>query len=229
MDAKPKTMPNPNQIVRQINDLITRLVQISLSDDQRFALQKQSRDNVTNVTFSGAEHVSFILKNQSYSETYKHLINKRAYNLKMVDGALIQIMYRYVGSILQQHRLVFLPAPHLEEYQNSPENYEDDVLYADVVARNVVPVPIRFDYDCREDRNRELEHPKSHLTLGQYQQCRIPVTAPITPFRFFDFILRNFYETPGRQFSSELVPTSTAFTESILPLERNVIHIAIPI
>lgn len=139
----------------------------------------------------------------AYDEIYQHLREVRAFNVKMLDGALMQMMYLFADGVVRRHRLAFFPAPHLEEFQNNQEIYLDDEIDADVVARNVVPFPVRFDYDARVDR-RDAAHPLSHLTLGQYRNCRIPVSAPVTPSRFVDFILRNFYHTAFIRYADRL-------------------------
>lgn len=221
-------MPTPHQIARQINKLIKYLVETGLADDQRSAFQRSGRDNLVQVTFDKAEHVSVALKNRPYNEIYQHLARERAYSVKMLDGALIQMMYVFAGGTIQRHRLAFFSAPHLEEFQNNPDIYHNDEIYADVIARNIVPFPIRFDYDAREGCYRELVHPKSHLSLGQYENCRIPVTAPMTPFWFVDFILRNFYDTAEERYADGLSTQGSSFTESIFPAERSIVHIAVP-
>lgn len=221
-------MPTPNQIEKQINELIKYLVETSLVDDQQFAFQRSGRDNLVRVTFDKAEHVPVSLKDRSYNEIYQYLAQERAYNAKMLDGALIQMMYAFADGTLQRHRLAFFPAPHLEEFQNYPDVYQDDEIYADVMAKNVVPFPVRFDYHAGND-HRELRHPKSHLTLGQYQKCRIPVTAPMTPFWFVDFILRNFYHTAFVRHADGLPAQHGSFAESIFPSERRVVHVVVPV
>ena len=224
-------MAIPNRILNHINELITYLVKISLADDQCFAFQRPDRRSdrdIVQVTFAGAEHVSIALRDRSYKEIYQHLKQERAYNLKMLDGALIQMMYAFAGEMLQRHRLAFFPAPHLEEFQNNPDIYQDDEIYADVIAKNIVPFPVRFDYDARDGNYQEFVHPKSHLTLGQYEHCRIPVTSPMMPGRFIDFILRNFYHTASARYADGLPAQGGSFAESILPAERNVVHIVVP-
>lgn len=221
-------MPTPNQIEKQINGLVRYLVKTGLADDQRSAFQRSGRGNLVQVTFDAAEHVSVALRDRSYNQIYQYLIQERAYNVKMLDGALIQLMYAFAGGTLQRHRLAFFSAPHLEEFQNNPDIYQEDEIYADVISRNIVPFPIRFDYDARDDRHQELVHPKSHLSLGQYENCRIPVTAPMTPFWFIDFILRNFYHTASARHAEGLPEPDGLFAESILPVERAVVHMTVP-
>lgn len=220
-------MTTPNQIVRHINELIRCLVEISLADDQCFAFQRSGRD-IVQVTFDGAEHVSIALKDRYYEDIYQHLKQVRAYNVKMLDGALIQMMYAFANRTLQRHRLAFFPSPDLEEFQNNPDIYQKDEIYADVIAKNIVPFPVRFDYDVRSSHDQEFAHPKSHLTLGQYENCRIPVTAPIMPDRFVDFILRNFYHTASVRYADRLPARRGSFAESILSAERDVMHMVVP-
>lgn len=220
-------MPSPSDTERQINDLIAYLVKISLADDQCFAFQRTAGDKLTQVTFVGSEHVTIALRDQPYDEIYRRLEQERAYNVKMLDGALVQMMYLFAGETLQRHRLAFFPAPHLDEFQNNPEIYRDDEMYAEVVARNIVPFPIRFDYDMQE-RLQAFTHPKCHLTLGQYQNCRIPVNAPVMPFRFIDFVLRNFYHTVYDRQADALPTWADSFAETIRSAERDVVHVVVP-
>ena len=220
--------PSPHQIRQQIDDIVGYLLEIGLADDQRFAFQRQRSHGLVEVTFEGADHVSVALRNRSCEEIYHHLTEARAYNVRMPDGALIQMMYRFLNGTLQNHRLAFFPSTQLEAFQNNPQIYLQEEIYADIVARNIVPFPLRFDYDSQEQTSQELLHPKSHLTLGQYENCRIPVTTPITPVRFADFVLRSFYHTSFIRYAESLPSFAESFGESILPSERNVIHVVSP-
>ena len=220
-------MSTLNRIMAQINERIRRLVEIGLAD--RFQLGFLRRVGTrAEIAFPNAAHVSLSLKNVEYADVYRGLVHEGAYNVKMLDGALIQMMYEFSGDALQRHRLAFFPAPHLHEFQNSPDVYLDDELHGDVIARNVVPFPLRCDYDARAGRHADVAHPKSHLTLGQYEHCRIPVSAPVTPHWFIDFLLRNFYRTPSRCYADEMPPGGATFDDSVSPAERRVVHVVIP-
>ena len=222
-------MPSPaDKIVDQINRLVAYLVQVSLSNSQNYAFRRTLRGNLEEVTFQNASYISGALKVCGYDEIYDELDKKHAYTVKMLDGALIQIMYTFSHTVLQRHRLAFFPTPHFDEFQNNPDIYLADEIDADITYKDKVPFPIRFDYDARSDIHVKLEHPRSHLTLGQYTNCRIPVTAPMTPFWFIDFILRNFYHTAFTKYADELPSCSGSFAESILPEERGVVHISVP-
>ena len=219
---------NPERIRRQINELISYLMKVGLADDQNSAFWRSAKAKVVQITFKGSEHVSIALRDREYNEIYRVLAQQRAYNVKMLDGALIQMMYEFIDSHLHRHRLAFFPAPNLEEFQNDPEVYLADEIYADVTSKNIVPFPIRFDYDARGESHRELTHPKSHLSLGQYSNCRIPVTSPLVPSWFIDFVLRNFYDSETTRYVEKLPASNYSFDRSISSAECSIIHVAVP-
>lgn len=108
-------MPTPSQIVKQINELTKYLVEESLTDAQYFAFQRPISGGLSEVTFQNAEHLSIALKNLPYKEIYERLVQGESYNVKMLDGALIQMMYAFAEGTLQRHRLAFFSSPRLEE------------------------------------------------------------------------------------------------------------------
>lgn len=219
-------MPTSAQIKSQIDGVLVWMIGAGLSDDQNFAFERGGRDGSVEITFRGAEHISLGMKNESYSSIHGELLANRAYSAKLVDGSIIQMAYRFVSGVIEQHRLAFFPVPDLSRLRNDPGLDHEADMYADLLARNVVTVPLRFDYDVAS--GRELEHPLSHLTLGQYTNCRIPVVAPLTPSVFIEFIARNFYHRAFIRHESEFPPHIDGFEQSILPAERGVLHLAVP-
>lgn len=210
-----------NTIKNQINNITSNLIAIGLSVEQNFP-----SINDGSIYISGNKDLSIALKNISYKEIYEILEKGKNYNIKMIDGALIQLMYNFEGNELKKYRLAFFPSPNLEEFQNDNEIYETDELYADILDKNIVTTPIRFDYD--PNNHKVIEHPKSHLTIGQYKNCRIPINTAITPNIFMDFILRNFYNTTHSKFSSQLnFDKVILFENCIHDNEEKILHIAI--
>jgi hypothetical protein len=222
-------MPTPSRTLKQINAILVYLVKTGLASDQNLPLVRNGPGKVSEVTFKNANGVSIALKNLSYGEIYDELAKNRVFSVKLPDGALVQMMYLFKGQGLRQHRLAFFPSPYLEEFQKSPEIYLQDEVFADIVARNIVSFPIRFDFDHgRTHREGEANHPHSHLTLGQYQNCRIPVSAPLSPFRFVDFILRNFYHTAHIKYANQLPASDWIFDECILDSDCELMHMRVP-
>lgn len=218
-------MPSPNETLTEINRIISGLVEVGLVDDQNFAIQKQVR-TLTEVTFQGASEVGFGLKGSEYQATYRHFTAKRTYNVKMLDGGLVQIMYAFLRDSLQRHRLGFFPALEREEFEDTSDDLED--VYREWSALHTVRFPIRFDYDISDSKHVVKDHPKSHLTLGDFAECRIPATSPLTPSQFFDFILRNFYYRAFQKYCPTITEGGGVFAEDIHGEERRVIHISVP-
>ncbi len=146
----------------------------------------------------------------------------------MLDGAFIQIMYLFRNNQITKHRLAFYPSPHLEEFQNNPEIYLHDEMYAEVTRKAIVPFPLRFDFDRRDHVATDADHPASHLTLGQYQNCRIPVSAPITPYHFISFTLRSFYNSAFRKHCTKISHFTQAFESSMTPNEMKSLYMQVP-
>jgi hypothetical protein len=220
-------MLNSTKIFNQIVKLTETLVSLSLCDHQNFPSTHDLSRGYCEIGISNHTDIGSTLKNISYHILYSELLRMQSYNFKMLDGALIQLLYRFKNDIIEYHRLAFFPSPNLEEFQNSPEIYLEDEIYADIVAKNIVPFPLRFDFD--NNSFIEMDHPKSHITLGQYKNCRIPVSAPLMPWHFIFFILRNFYNTAFLKYSDKIKSIKqNIFIETITNLERELIYIQIP-
>ena len=203
------------QTLKQINDLMEWLVGLSLSSEENFPATHGNHNAAFEITVSNAQSMSIALKNVSYRDIYVELEKARCFNFKMLDGALVLIRYRFRRGVICEHSLSYFPSPDLEHFQNDPELYLEDEIYADIVARNIVPFPVRFDFSDDAKKFVDVHHPYSHMTLGQYENCRIPVCSPLSPFTFGGFILRNFYNTAFRKYSEE-IPVSTLFFEKTI-------------
>lgn len=212
-------MVNPVIILKQVESITSTLIRIGLSVQQNYPSNQQG-----NIAYSGMQDISIAMKNIAYEEIYKTLEEAKNYNIKMLDGALIQMLYNFdKKNCLVSHRLAFFPAPSLESYQNEPNIYEQDEIYADILAKNIVTFPIRFDYD--PNNFVDIEHPRSHVTFGQYKNCRIPVSEPITPEIFIAFILRNFYNTAFCKFTDEFtIDNNQRFVRTISQREQQLLH-----
>jgi hypothetical protein len=215
----------PQQTLRQINELTQALVGLSLSNEQNFPTTQGKPSAAFEISVSTATGMSIALKNVAYRNIYEELDKARCFNVKMLDGALLSLRYRFLAGAICEHSLSYLPSPDLEHFQNDPEIYLEDEVYADVLSKSVVPFPVRFDFNDDDDRFVDVYHPYSHLTLGQYRNCRIPVCSPLAPLTFGGFILRNFYNTAFLKYSAKIPSTKLGFTNTITPRERQIPHV----
>ena len=122
----------PEMIYEDVNRITSDLIKLSLCNKQSFPCISAQDNNIREVSISGNKSLSVVLKNLPYRDVYNELIRSKIYNIKMLDGALLQFMYRFKDDALIAHRLAFFPSPDLEEFQNSPEIYEMDEMYAEV-------------------------------------------------------------------------------------------------
>lgn len=216
-------MIQPKEIISQIDRLTGCLIENSFSCDQNFSSINNYSEGFTTISWSGEANISETFNNDlSYKEIYDICRDRRYFTLLLVDEAIIQFYYNFKNGVLMNHRIAFLPSPYLEEFQNHPELYIDDLIYAEVINKSLVPSPIRFDYDKKSFE--DTIHPQSHMTIGQYQNCRIPVRSALTPFQFINFIFNNFYNNVLCKTELYDKCNEIYFGSSITPSESNLVH-----
>jgi len=218
-------MSRPKEIRSLIEKITAEMVGASLCNRQNFPSMTDLGGGITEIGITQSGAIGVALKNESYPVIYRALDEAQAYNFQMLDGGLVQMMYRFEKKEIVAHRLAFFPSPFLEEFQNNPDIYIEDEVYAEVVMKNIVPFPVRFDFDTRAYVVVEIDHPQSHLTLGQYKNCRIPVCSPLMPHHFVGFVLRNFYNTAFNKYSDCVPGCSWSFGRTITRNEEKIPHL----
>ena len=138
-------MPTVSEIQTQINQRLRYLVRVGLADEVQGGFRRQVGRRIE-ITFPNAEYVSRALRDVEYGQIYRDLVRERVYNVRMLDGALIQMMYEFSGARIRRHRLAFVPAPHLYDFQSSQDVYLEDEPHGDVVAKDIVPFPLGITY-----------------------------------------------------------------------------------
>lgn len=215
---------------RQIKELTSTLITVGICQDQNYPCIISCAGGVHKIEISGERNYSIALKNIKYKEKYEQIKSEKLYNIRMIDGLMILMLYTFCSSGLLKHTLNFFPSPYLENFQEFSEEYYNDEIYADMIDLNSVHIPIRFDYDS--ESGACIEHPISHLTIGQYKDCRIPVSSGISPYHFIRFLLQNFYNSAYKKNKEKIDRCNyndIKFDETIYDKERTLIHINIPI
>ncbi|MBD3192577.1 MAG: DUF2290 domain-containing protein [Candidatus Heimdallarchaeota archaeon] len=182
-------MSDRAEISREIRNLTQLLVEKSISVSQNYP-----RVLNNTITWSNFQNLAFTLQDEPYETIYKSCRKAKDYNFMLIDGALIQMQYKFNRNNLVSHILRFYPNPNFENYQDNPEEYEELYfgieLFTDMINKKAIVFPLRFDFS---NVHNEMLHPMVHATFGNYKDCRIPISKPISPNRFMSFILRNFY------------------------------------
>ena len=214
-----------NETLQEIILITQKIIENGMSIEEKWPVKYG-----TKISWNNQRDISIAIKNLPYNLKYNSLKTNRNFNFKMIDGALIQMMYEYdaSGRKLISHRLAFFPSPNIERYDTDPESYEEEYFnrseFYDLIERNIVVFPIRFDYNVDIDRFIEIEHPYSHATFGEYNYCRIPVSGPLTPSIFINFILRNFYNYAFRTKGIFCEISKTKFNNTITKNESKTMH-----
>lgn len=215
------------QVQSDAYSVVRFLVTSGLSNDENYPYLDRV-GNTELITFNTASGLSVALKARSYKEIYDEMHSSRTYNAMLADGGLLQMNYEFERGTLVRHRLAYWPSPYLSSFQDDPDLYLLDEIYAEVVSKAIVPFPLRFDFDSSPGVTKPLVHPMSHVTLGQYDRCRIPASSAVGPIVFSEFILRSFYNTFATKYSDKLIRPKYGFAKCIHKDELKVMHFATP-
>ena len=214
----------PTETYNDINTIIRMAIEAGLSDEQRYPAIKKVGRRDYDIYIQDAPDLAVSLKDKSYDLIYNDVSKSGAFNLRMIDGALVQMLYTFRSGDISSHKLSVFPSPNLEIYENAEQAYEGDEVFADIIGHHVVRFPIRFDFSNDDKIHVDMKHPKSHLTLGQYTYCRIPVNSPLTPTKFMNFVLRSFYNPAFDRFKFGSASMRAGFPDTITKAERAIGH-----
>lgn len=213
----------PQSIRQQLRDIYSRLISTNLSVKQFYPKEHNLLGG--GVSIGSFPLGSITLRDVSYEEIYAEIEMNDGYHIKLPDGGLLIFQYIFgSGDVLAKHRLSYFPSPILPTVDEAPHLYENDELYGDIIQKKLIRFPIRFDYD--PGNHRDVDHPASHLTLGQYENCRIPVDGAVSPNAFVLFMLRNFYSRSYRKNKNKLDkrPHHIPATSTLTNAERRISH-----
>jgi len=213
----------PQGVRQQLKEVYSRLIFTNLSVKQFYPKEQSLVGG--GISIGNLPLGSISLRDISYEEIYTEIESNDGYHIKLPDGGMLVFQYTFDGEgILTKHRLCYFPSFILPTVDEAPHLYENDELYGDVIVKKLVRFPIRFDYD--PGSHIEVDHPQSHLTLGQYENCRIPVDGAVSPNAFVMFLLRNFYSRSYRRSKNKLdkKPPHIPVMPTITQAERKIAH-----
>jgi hypothetical protein len=115
------------------------------------------------------------------------------YSAVLRDASLLQLTYDFDDGLIVGHRLAYIPCPVVvdESLLAEGEPVEDvvSVYLNEGVAALTLRSPVRFDFDAVGARPG---HPAAHFSVNS-PACRLACVAPVHPYRFLDFVFRQFY------------------------------------
>ena len=105
------------------------------------------------------------------------------------------MLYRFQDKQIIAHVLAYFPSPDLESFQNDPEYYQSDEIIADVNIQNIVPIPLRFDFDGRKDIVADVDHARSHsitLNIWSVQKLSNPCKCAFNSLSLYPIYFEEF-------------------------------------
>lgn len=202
-----------NTVKSEISCLISQLIQSKLCIGQQFPSVK----NIGGKFCVGVlnNRSKFFFKDHTSEVIYEDIISSQSFSLILIDGAIIQFLYTFDKEQVFSHRLLYLPKPMSLAIQ------ED----RDLQLLKNKPL-IRIDFT--DEGNEEFNHSITHMHLDNYEDCRIPVSAPVGPRAFMYFILRNFYRSESENFfNNHKRDLGTSFSATITDNESEEMHIGL--
>ena len=220
----------PNSLLHELDDFLTLLLEseVAIATTKVVALQGGRPGGFQRITWAANSTAPGNLFRQHSATVaeYRGWIDCNGYSAVLFDGSLIQISYDFEYSELVGHRLLYFPCP----FDLDLELLNDGLFLAEVIdlyqGQEITSVrlrsPVRFDYDPNANTDT---HPASHMTF-QWSHSRIPVTAPVSPGRFIQFIFKNFY--PEMWTIHEFIQEwpQHEIESTITPEEQRVLHLS---
>lgn len=222
---------------RELHDLTAALVECGLVDDQNFVHRQTTGnklDGTQVITLEAgywADPEVNVMASIPYNELHEQLSARRAYDLRFLDGGLVQVRFEFEpgkAGHLRRSRLAYLPSPDLTPFQQDPDIYIHDEVFGNVVDVRAVTTPLRFDYDTRQGTVVDVHHPMAHVTFGQYPYCRIAASGPITPYYFIELVVRSFYRTKTTLPTDRLPGPRLTVPATITGNEKALVHFGLP-
>ena len=98
------------------------------------------------------KNLSFSLKNEKYQILYRECLQAGDYNFVMIDGAILQMRYRFYKETVTEHILVYLPNPYIEKFQEDLPAYMEEYFsghdfFSEITNEEIICCPMRFDFN----------------------------------------------------------------------------------
>ncbi len=154
-------------------------------------LSEKNISNKRTLNYCTKNDSSQCLMDPSFSATelYSQLYSNRQYNLEFIDGSILLFQCTIEGKKIIKQRMVFIKI-----YNNLPiednETWETYQVGDTEKIQLSFPVLLRADYDINQDKE---DHPYSHLTISNIENCRIPIKANLGFDRFVEFVVHQIF------------------------------------
>ena len=205
-------------IIKNYNNIIVKLDKKGLI--LKYNALSQKVDNGCKLEYCTKNDYSRVLYDSSINaiDLYDTLLTHDQFNIEFIDGSILLFQCLINEDMIIKQRIIFIK-PFLSvcnennEYDDGWEAYQNADGSSNMLS---FPLIIRVDYNHNEDKS---DHPLSHLTLSNIENCRIPIVSNISFGRFVEFILNQIFNV----YNIEIKKLN--FTKSIRDSETQMIHL----
>lgn len=120
------------------------------------------------------------------------LLENKEYNLLLYDRSIIKYQLAIRNGKIYKERLIFIKKHNYLWTKDEINKKDIDDFGIDWFQEEIsIPIVIRIDYDS--ENYEDIIHPITHMTLSNYEECRIPMMGAVTLYNFVNFVLNFFY------------------------------------
>lgn len=166
-------------------------------------ITRENRTNESNIMYD---------KQISIDDVMNTLLEKKEYNMLLYDRSIIQYEFYVENGKIKKERLIFIKK-HNYLWKKEEINLKEaeDIEVDWFQEEKGIPTVIRIDYD--KDSYEEIAHPITHMTLSNYDECRIPMMGSVSLYNFVNFVL-NFFYNDSLNFKSKFEETDITISNS---------------
>lgn len=140
------------------------------------------------------------------------LLENKEYNLLLYDRSIIKYQFTISNGKICKERLIFIKKHNYLWTKDEINKKDIDDFGIDWFQEEAsIPIVIRIDYD--DENYEDIIHPITHMTLSNYEECRIPMMGAVTLYNFMNFVLNFFY--------NDSLKCSSVFEETNITISQN--------
>lgn len=140
------------------------------------------------------------------------LLENKEYNLLLYDRSIIKYQFTIINGKICKERLIFIKKHNYLWTKDEINKKDIDDFGIDWFQEEAsIPIVIRIDYD--DENYEDIIHPITHMTLSNYEECRIPMMGAVTLYNFMNFVLNFFY--------NDSLKCSSVFEETNITISQN--------
>ena len=221
---------NFNSLYRDFWKINAILLKLNLLIENNISIKTEG-DGVSFIHHEKYTNPDLDISNK-YEEEYYDMLSRGVYTFLMVDYTMLQYFNIYSRDTLVKQNIGYVQSPYDVPYDlvEVEEEEEENEKVLTKICDLGSYTRMRFEYD--PDNFENIKHPRTHLHLGCYKDCRIPINKPMRMYDYIKFVIKNFYSKKYDDFirtisSEHYVFNENAYADTITSDEIQEIHISV--